>query len=808
MFILIAWILGIATLGTPVAADLTKTMLVATILFSVITTALHFYLFKNTYSKVKWLCQICWVFTVFLCAIFYAQASFEKRLALVERIPRQVQVVAFAAQMDELTAQGSKQVVQIYSSKHAQPVNWLARVKISSVHSSESALKIGHYYLLTGKVHPAHSYVVDGVFDQEKWYLQQNLQANIQVEAIQEISELQALALTQPQFIQSHKTWWVRFKMAIEKERLNQRLFIQAQPFAQKGLLLALLTGDESLLNSDTEQKFQALGISHLLAISGPHVLIFSAMLCWFLHRLIIRFCPQLYLRYSKPFLLSLPFLFGVLFYSAFVGFEIPAWRTLLTTSIMVASLWLYQRISPIMILLNSAALMLYLDPFSLWSAGFWLSYGACFILLRIYQTCLQQPSHALLNWQAKVRFYGGLAIQSQWKIFLGLLPLTLLFFKKVSWLAPLANLLAVPWMGAVIVPLDIFAALVSWFSPVLGLGVYQIVQWNLQALVWCLDVLYAIPNTFQWSHFTPWQLFFIAIGLIILFLPRGVLPKTWAMLCCLPLLLPNKTLSDFEFQVLDVGQGQALYVQQQDQTLLIDTGGKYQEQILGIGQYVLLPFFSQQGISRLDQIILTHLDIDHSGALSSIAPEIKIGSLMANENPHLDISIPFQYCLAGQKFVQHHLTIHVLSPLPSDLVAVPQQRNELSCVLYLQYQHAKGSFNVLVMGDAGQLAEQRILQDYPHLKVDVLLLGHHGSRHSSSSQFLKQLHPKIAIASAGFDNRYRHPSIEVKKHLQNLNIPLYNTAELGSIRFRINASGELQQQNLRELKPWLGGFH
>lgn len=128
------------------------------------------------------------------------------------------------------------------------------------------------------------------------------------------------------------------------------------------------------------------------MAISGPHVLIFAIMLSWVCHQLICRYYPQIYLWKPKQILLAIPFSFGILIYTAFVGFEIPALRTILSAFIIISFLLFKQPLKPFALLVYSASLLLLFDPFSVLSAGFWLSYGACFILLRIYQTIAQLP--------------------------------------------------------------------------------------------------------------------------------------------------------------------------------------------------------------------------------------------------------------------------------------------------------------------------------------------------------------------------------------------------------------------------------
>ena len=127
-----------------------------------------------------------------------------------------------------------------------------------------------------------------------------------------------------------------------------------------------------------------------------------------------------------------------------------------------------------------------------------------------------------------------------------------------------------------------------------------------------------------------------------------------------------------------------------------------------------------------------------------------------------------------------------------------------MSCVVYVQVKNAQPYQNFLLMGDAGWRTEYQILQDYPDLKVDVLVLGHHGSRHSSAYAFLKQLKPKIVIASAGFNNRYGHPSDMVRLRLKELKIPLLSTVQQGSIQFSRQANGQMQLHYAREQKLWL----
>ena len=167
-------------------------------------------------------------------------------------------------------------------------------------------------------------------------------------------------------------------------------------------------------------------------------------MLTWILQRLVQRYYPKLYLWQPRQILVLLPFGLSVLLYVAFVGFEIPAIRTLLT--VIVASLFILfrQEIQPFALLVYSASLLLIYDPFSILSAAFWLSYGACFILIRVYQTIQQkiEPTtehEQVQTWRDKTVLWLKVLIESQWKIFIALFPLVILIFQQVSWAAPFA---------------------------------------------------------------------------------------------------------------------------------------------------------------------------------------------------------------------------------------------------------------------------------------------------------------------------------------------------------------------------------
>ncbi|WP_419224793.1 ComEC/Rec2 family competence protein [Acinetobacter sp. A2] len=192
------------------------------------------------------------------------------------------EVIVYVRQLNQLKDNNVSQPIEVLN-RHTQTVTWLALAQNSVLPD----LELGQYYKLSGTVYPAHSYATAGVFDVEQWYLQQNIMGNFWVTHVQPISAQHIYSMGLSKHWRAQHTLRAKFRLWVEQQRYQIRAFIQQQSLQHKGLLLALLTGDKSLLSSEIEDQFQRFGISHLLAISGPHVLIFAAMLCWCLDRLI-----------------------------------------------------------------------------------------------------------------------------------------------------------------------------------------------------------------------------------------------------------------------------------------------------------------------------------------------------------------------------------------------------------------------------------------------------------------------------------------------------------------------------------------
>jgi competence protein ComEC len=806
--ICIGWILGIAFMGTSMTDFGLSALPVSASLTILVLSLVIAHRYKANLG-LKYVCSCMILVSSLLAGYQYAENRLTERLKFKEEKSEQTDVIVYVNRLNELKEKSVSQKITVLG-RHPQPVQWISFRKQEVSEGQDSvSLHPGRYYHLTGTVRPAHSFAVPGVFDVEKWYLQQNIMSGFSIHAVQELTEQDIYRAGHADFLHQQRSVSSRVLLWFELKRLKIREFIQGHSFGNKGLLLALLTGDESLLDDSTKTQFQRFGMSHLLAISGPHVLILASMVCWCLIWLINRYKVTVYLRIPRPYFVIVPFLSCVVLYCAFVGFEIPALRTLFSSLIIGVVLLLRQKLKPLSILLFSASVLLLMDPFSILSAAFWLSYGACFVLLRIYQTVQRSEKiqHEVSDTGlSQIRRMLGILFISQWKIFFALLPFMIVFFKQIAWITPFSNLFAIPWIGLVIVPLDVIAGLSFFVCEPLSSAVFWLNDQCIALLLWCLNLLDMLfrPSLIPIAIDTS-VLFCLILGLILLFLPLGVLPKTWAALCFLAVFLNDDTRHGFELSILDVGQGQSVFIRNQDQSLMVDTGGSMDETQFSIGEQIILPFLSVKGIRTLDYMVLTHLDQDHSGAYEHIKDRLLVTKLLSSEQLSVPVKTQFEYCSQGQHWqMGEGVTVQVLLPLGEQLAQAAQERNETSCVLYVQVRQATGIQNFLLMGDAGWPTEFQLLQQYPELKVDVLVLGHHGSRHSSAYAFLKHYQPAVAVVSAGKDNRYGHPTQEVIQRLKALNIPLYSTVEKGTVSFSAVPGKAMQMSFYRDTLPWM----
>lgn len=569
-----------------------------------------------------------------------------------------------------------------------------------------------------------------------------------------------------------------RFSVDGLRLRLRDALTRRFPDRPAAGVLLALVTGDRSQVEAAAWTDYSTTGIVHLMAISGVHVMLLAGAVAWLLLQVLRRF-PALALRWplQRPVLLAG---LGVgVAYSFLAGFSVPTVRTLVMVAVVALASLAGRRLPAVQILVLAMVIVLLASPLAVHATGFWLSFGAVAILMLVGDAGDGAPA-----WRQAIRL--------QFAVTLLLLPLTLWFFQRASWVSPFANLLAVPLVTFGVVPLGLLGFL-CWLAGVDG-GAGLAWEGGMR-LIEVMDALMAQFAT--WPHAsTPLALADLAaLGWLVLALACLLQPASRALrllapVFLLPLLWPAPALTGagLRLTVIDVGQGLSVLVETAGHRLLYDTG-PVQGPNADAGARHVLPLLWRRGIYHLDGLVLSHGDLDHTGGAASVLGGVAVdwGLGAPPPVPVLPPGLVWQPCRAGQHWEWEGWSFAILYPDEEERAAA-QSDNNRSCVLRIR----RGHNAILLPGDLERPGELALVQRLPpgELAANVLVLGHHGSRTSSSPAFLAAVQPQWALISAGYRNAFRHPSRQVIERLDSTGIPWRNTASSGALTLRFDGAG------------------
>jgi competence protein ComEC len=474
----------------------------------------------------------------------------------------------------------------------------------------------------------------------------------------------------------------------------------------------------------------------------------------------------------------------AALLYCLMSGFAVPAQRTLYMVGVVALALWLGRAQSGTRVLALALLLVLLLDPLAVLAAGFWLSFGAVAVILYVGLGRIDRP-HWLLQWG-----------RVQWAVTVGLAPLLLVLFGQVSIASPLANAVAIPVVSLLVTPLALAGAVLpDWAG---GGDLLRLAHWLFEALMWLLRQLSDSDLAVWQQARPPLTLVLLALaGVVWLLAPAGF-PARYAGLALLapvffvqPAPPPQGALW---LTVLDVGQGLAVVARTANHVLLYDAGPQFGPES-DSGSRTILPWLRGEGIARLDAMVISHQDSDHAGGAVSVAAALPVGqvlSSLAASHPVM-ATIPYRLpCHAGQSWQWDGVRFEMLHPAPADYAAWLPAANAMSCVLRIE----AAGHSVLITGDIERASEAALLARYPDalpaapLRADILLVPHHGSRTSSTTEFIAAVAPAHAVFTAGYRNRFGHPRADVVARYRDSGAMLYRSDEDGAIGFRIDDGG------------------
>ena len=583
-------------------------------------------------------------------------------------------------------------------------------------------------------------------FDVEAWLLESNLRATGYVRADAANRRLDAFA--------------GRLGDHVERARAAVRQRVHAvlpdAPYA--GVLVALAIGDQRAITEAQWLVFARTGVTHLVSISGLHVTVF-ATLAAVLAAAVARRSATLTTRLPAR---SAALLLGVVAaagYVALAGAQVPAQRTLLMLIVVAVGLWISRPAGVALVWLWALVAVLAFDPWAVLAAGFWLSFGAVGLLLYAGHGRITVPPATTSTTRA-----GDLlraAARAQFVVTVGMIPATLVLFQQVSLLSPLANAIAIPVITFAVVPL----ALAGIAIPVDLL--WQAAHAILARQMALLEGMAALPGAAWEQHAPPWWALPAAlVGVGWLLAPRGIPARSLGLVWLLPLFLvrpPPPLPGAFRMTVLDVGQGLAVAVETATRALVYDTGPRYSD-TADAGARIVAPYLRAAGTARLDALIVSHQDVDHSGGTASLLRTVPVARLSTSVPPDARAGWPVAAtahtrCEAGQRWVWDGVAFSVLHPPPSAYADPAARSNDLSCVLRIDSAHG----SALLPGDIEAVSEAALVASLGRgLAADVLVVPHHGSRTSSTPAFVAAVDPQVAIFTPGYRNRFGHPRPEV----------------------------------------------
>jgi len=595
-----------------------------------------------------------------------------------------------------------------------------------------------------------------GGFDYEKWLFTERIGATGYVRK----SKSQTLSLNKRL---AESNWY-----SINRLRQTIHEYIQqnVENKSSAAVLSALTVAVRTQLDDKQWALLQQSGTSHLIAISGLHIALLASfaflpiMLLW-------RIFPHLNEIVPVRIAGSIVGVVFALAYAMLAGFTLPTQRALLMVIIGVWGINSRKNYDSTTVLAVALILVLLLDPLAAMTISFWLSFLAVAIILFFIKRQYQKP-----RW---------MMVKLQLLISLAMLPLTILFFGTASLTSPVANLFAIPWVSLVVVPLSLLALIALPVSTMLSNFLFKIAAMTIDYLFKGLELIDGtILSKFYPAEISTGLLILSFIGLLYLFLPKGFPARWLGVVLMLPAVLfsPDKINNgEFTYMMLDVGQGMASVLQTSSHTLVYDTGTRASDNF-DVGKLVVIPYLHAKGITIVDTLMVSHEDIDHRGGAKYIHDNIPVTDVMSSDHNVLD-NVKVESCEGGKKWQWDNVDFEILSPP----LNYDQNDNNRSCVLKV----SNGHHSLLLTGDIQKVAENDLLKKFietmpEKLKAEVITVPHHGSKTSSTAEFIEAVSPNIGLITAGYRSRFGHPKPEVKKRYESRGVTLMNTADHGAI--------------------------
>ena len=544
------------------------------------------------------------------------------------------------------------------------------------------------------------------------------------------------------------------------KYKIKNLIINYINKFKSKKYLKAFVLSDTKDIDDNIKESYQNNGISHLLAISGFHITILSHVLLIIFNTLI------------KDKKISYLLLFAFLLFYLFLTMYPPQiLRAVILFILMTIKKQLEINIKTIYLLILTFLILININPYYIYSLGFILSFTVSFYLIIF---------NKIIN---KFKSYFGKTFAISIISSLAGLPIIINNFFKINLLSPIINLLFVPLISLIIYPLSLIVLLIKPIDTVLYklIKIIEISSLKIQNINF-LNI--TLPHI---NIFTIIIYYALLTSVLYIYQKKG---KNYLYVFLIFLIILkniNFLNSSSSVTMIDVGQGDSLLIKLNNHktNILIDTGGKvnFKGKSYNLSKKITVPYLKSEAVEKINYLILTHGDFDHMGEAINLVNSFKVEKVIFNCGEYNDLEKRLIKVLDKKK-IKYYTCINELNIDKNKLYFLGTKEyndeNDNSNVIYTKLN----GYKFIFMGDASITTEKEILSKYNLPDIDVLKVGHHGSKTSSSKEFINEINPKYSIISVGKNNRYGHPNKEVLNNLKNSKI--YRTDQDGSIMFKI----------------------
>jgi competence protein ComEC len=637
----------------------------------------------------------------------------------------------------------------------------------------------GERWQLPVRLRLPHGAAVPGVFDYEAWLLERGLRATGYVRG-------------NGVLISAEANGWMN-RVHRLREHIRQKFETALPDAPYRGILVALVIGEQSAISTEQWEILRRTGVLHLIAISGMHITLVAFAvggLCVSIWRRV----PWLMRRSPARLPGAVAGMMAAGAYALLAGLGVPVQRALVMLAVAALCMTARRETSARNVLSLALLGVLLADPMAPLAAGFWLSFGAVAVIL----LTLNGRIKPVQNWQS--------AVKVQLAITLAMVPVLVALFQGFSLASPIGNAIAIPIVNLAITPLVLLAAIfpADWLLDL----AHTLTAWMMTALQWLSGFSLAL---YEHPLPPPWLLPVATAAVLLLILPRGT-PGRLAALAILSgffLWQPERPRpGDFRAAVLDVGQGLAVHVQTAHHDLLYDSGPFFGD-TSDAGERIVAPYLRALGVGRLDAALISHDDTDHAGGLKSVQRRVRIDEIFAggeisepgtspprgtwNAREAQLAPVRGTPCVAGLRWRWDGVDFTVLAPAE---LSGKRRSNAESCVLRVS---AAGGTSLLLTGDLGEAGEMELVRQHgAELKSTAVVAGHHGSRTSSSMAFVEATYPEVVIFSSGYRNRYGHPHPHILARWARTAARPYRTDTGGTVQLKAE-DGHMTADTWRE---------